>query len=71
MGSLLAKKNTILDCGNSGNFARLLIGILSTTPNINIKITGDESLKKEICKTFNLMNKFGASFDKNKSYLTN
>ena len=39
LGSLLAKKNTILDCGNSGTLARLLIGILSTTPNINIKIT--------------------------------
>ena len=70
LGSLLAKKNTILDCGNSGTLARLLIGILSTTPNINIKITGDESLKKRnMYNLFNLMNKFGASFDKNKSYL--
>tara|TARA_Y100001970_G_scaffold278586_1_gene384489 strand:+ start:2951 stop:4291 length:1341 start_codon:yes stop_codon:yes gene_type:complete len=70
LGSLLAKKNTILDCGNSGTLARLLIGILSTTPNINIKITGDESLKKRnMYNLFNLMNKFGASFDKDKSYL--
>ena len=70
LGSLLAKKNTVLDCGNSGTLARLLIGILSTTPNINIKITGDESLKKRnMYNLFNLMNKFGASFDKNKNYL--
>ena len=48
LGSLAAKKNTILNFGNSGTLARLLIGILSTTPNIKVKLTGDESLKKEI-----------------------
>ena len=36
LGSFFAKKNTILNLGNSGTLARLLIGILSTTPNINI-----------------------------------
>ena len=41
LGSLIAKKNTTLDFGNSGTLARLLIGILSTTPNIKSK--------KEIC----------------------
>ena len=29
-------KNTFLNFGNSGTLARLLIGILSTTPNIEI-----------------------------------
>ena len=69
LGSFNAKKNLILDCGNSGTLARLMIGILSTTPNINLKITGDESLKKrKMSKLIFLMNKFGASFEKNKSY---
>ena len=70
LGSLSAKKNTVLDCGNSGTLARLLIGILSTTPNINLKITGDRSLKKRsMSKLIHLMNKFGANFKKNKSFL--
>ena len=38
LGSLFAKEKTILNCGNSGTLARLLIGILSTTPNINVII---------------------------------
>ena len=38
LGSLFAKKNTKLNFGNSGTLARLLIGILSTTPNIDLKI---------------------------------
>ena len=33
-----AKKNALLNFGNSGTLARLLIGILSSTPNIEIKI---------------------------------
>ncbi len=70
LGSLYAKKNILLDCRNSGTLLRLLIGILSTTPNINLKLTGDNSLKKrEMSKLLDLMSKFGASFDKNKSHL--
>ena len=37
LGSFFAKKNTTLNCGNSGTLFRLLVGILSTTPNINFK----------------------------------
>ena len=37
LGSFRAKKNTNLNFGNSGTLARLLIGLLSTTPNINFK----------------------------------
>ena len=33
-GSLFAKRNLNLNFGNSGTLARLLIGILSTTPDI-------------------------------------
>ena len=47
IGSLYAKQNTELNFGNSGTLARLLIGLLSTTPNIKLKLTGDHSLKKE------------------------
>ena len=62
-GSMVAKKNTILNFGNSGTLARLLIGILSSTPDIQIKIKGDSSLnKRSMKKLINLMSKFGASF---------
>ena len=69
LGSLAAKKNITLNCGNSGTLARLLVGILSTTPNINLKISGDKSLRKrKMTKLINIMNRFGASFQRNKSY---
>ena len=67
LGSLIAKKNTELNFGNSGTLARLLIGILSTNPNINLNLTGDHSLKKRSMeKIISLMTKFGAVFQPNK-----
>jgi 3-phosphoshikimate 1-carboxyvinyltransferase len=63
LGSLNAKKNLTLDFGNSGTLARLLIGILSTTPEIEIKIKGDKSLnKRNMKKLIELMSEFGAEF---------
>ena len=63
LGSFSAKKNTLLDFGNSGTLARLMVGILSTTPNIEVRVKGDHSLnKRDMGKLINLMNKFGASF---------
>ena len=63
LGSLSARKNTKLNFGNSGTLARLLIGILSTTPNINVTLTGDHSLKKRnMKKLIMLMSQFGATF---------
>lgn len=63
LGSLSTKKNTILNFGNSGTLARLLIGILSTTPNIDVIIKGDHSLnKRSMKKLIDLMSEFGASF---------
>ncbi|MDB9795898.1 3-phosphoshikimate 1-carboxyvinyltransferase [Pelagibacteraceae bacterium] len=63
LGSFYAKKNTILDCGNSGTTARLLIGLLSTNPEIQVKIKGDNSLnKRNMGKLINLMSEFGATF---------
>ena len=50
LGSLFAKKNLKLNFGNSGTLARLLIGILSTTPDVEIKIQGDRSLNKRSMK---------------------
>jgi len=69
LGSLYAKRNTILDCGNSGTTARLLIGLLSTNPDILVKIKGDYSLnKRNMRKLVDLMSEFGATFlPKNKS----
>ena len=63
LGSLYIKKNAELNFGNSGTLARLLLGILSTTPNININIRGDHSLnKRSMEKLINLLSKFGATF---------
>ena len=63
LGSLCAKKNTTLNFGNSGTLARLLIGILSTTPNIELNLKGDHSLnKRSMEKLIALMSEFGAFF---------
>ncbi len=63
LGSFYAKKNTVLDCGNSGTVARLIVGLLSTNPTIQIKIKGDRSLnKRSMRKLIDLMSKFGATF---------
>tara|TARA_B100000575_G_scaffold285569_1_gene281037 strand:- start:1286 stop:2632 length:1347 start_codon:yes stop_codon:yes gene_type:complete len=63
LGSLHITKNNELNFGNSGTLARLLIGILTTTPNINVNLKGDHSLNKRSMKSLlQLMKKFGASF---------
>jgi len=69
LGSLYAKKNTILNCGNSGTTARILIGLLSTNPDIHVKIKGDHSLnKRNMTKLIDLMSEFGTTFlPKNKT----
>jgi 3-phosphoshikimate 1-carboxyvinyltransferase len=63
LGSLYIKKGKELNFGNSGTLERLLIGILSTTPDIDVKLRGDHSLnKRSMEKLINLMSKFGATF---------
>jgi 3-phosphoshikimate 1-carboxyvinyltransferase len=63
LGSLFAKKKLTLNFGNSGTLARLLIGILSTTPDIEINIRGDRSLnKRSMKKLIEIMSEFGAEF---------
>ena len=69
LGSFFANKNAVLDCGNSATTARLLVGLLSTNPQIQIKIKGDHSLnKRSMAKLIELMSDFGATFlPKNKT----
>ena len=63
LGSLLSKKNSQLNFGNSGTLARLLIGIMSTTPGLEVNIKGDHSLnKRNMQKLIQLMSEFGATF---------
>ena len=69
LGSLSAKNNTKLNFGNSGTLARLLIGILATTPNISLSVEGDRSLNKRSMKELiKLMSQFGAIFLPEKKY---
>ena len=69
LGSLIAKKNLKLNFGNSGTLARLLIGILSTTPDIEIEVQGDKSLnKRNMKKLIELMSEFGAQFSPKNKY---
>ena len=63
LGSLVSKRKMKLNFGNSGTLARLLIGILATTPDIDLTVSGDHSLnKRNMKKLFDLMSEFGASF---------
>ena len=63
LGSFVAKKNLTINFGNSGTLARLLIGILSTNPSIQINVKGDHSLnKRSMKKLVDLLSKFGATF---------
>jgi len=63
LGSFIIKKNNELNFGNSGTLSRLLIGLISSTPNIEIKVKGDESLnKRNMKKLIKLMSEFGAFF---------
>jgi len=63
IGSFDIKKNSLLDFGNSGTASRLILGALSTNPNIEVKIKGDKSLNKRSMKELiNILSKFGATF---------
>lgn len=69
LGCLYAKKNLDLNFGNSGTLARLMIGILSTTPDIQVRLKGDKSLsKRSMKKLIDLMSGFGSSFLPNNKF---
>ena len=56
------KNNTTLNCGNSGTFARLILGLLVHS-NKQIKLIGDRSLSKRDFKRIKEpLEKFGATF---------
>ncbi len=59
------KKNIILDAGNSGTFARLILGLLVKSPYY-IKLTGDKSLsKRDFERVILPLQKIGANFKVN------
>ena len=63
LGSFYGKENFELNFGNSGTLARLLIGMLSTTKGIKVKLKGDKSLnKRNMRQLIDLMSEFGAEF---------
>ena len=69
LGSYKCVKNLKLNFGNSGTLARLILGILSTTPNMDLKVFGDKSLnKRNMEKLILLMSEFGAEFFPKKKY---
>ena len=69
LGSYKCVKNLKLNFGNSGTLARLILGILSTTPNMDLKVFGDKSLnKRNMKKLILLMSEFGAEFFPKKKY---
>ena len=59
------KKNIKLDAGNSGTFARLILGLLVKSPYY-IKLIGDESLsQRDFERVISPLQKVGASFKVN------
>ena len=60
------KKNIILEAGNSGTFARLILGLLIKSPHY-IKVTGDKSLsRRDFERVILPLQKIGANFKVNK-----
>ena len=63
------KKNIILDAGNSGTLARLILGLLVHS-KYKVKIIGDKSLsKRDFLRVMEPLKKFGASFKSNNGKL--
>ena len=61
------KNNTILNAGNSGTLARLILGFLVHS-NKDIKLIGDKSLsKRDFTRIIDPLKKFGATFFPKKS----
>ena len=59
------RKNIVLNAGNSGTFARLILGLLIKSP-FYIKLTGDKSLsKRDFARVILPLQKIGANFKVN------
>ena len=62
-------KNIVLDAGNSGTFARLVLGLLVKSPYY-IKLIGDKSLsKRDFERVISPLQKIGANFKVNNKRL--
>ncbi len=69
LNSFNYKKNLILNAGNSGTLARLILGLLVHSKK-KIKIKGDKSLsKRDFLRIINPLKKFGAKFKSNNGKL--
>jgi 3-phosphoshikimate 1-carboxyvinyltransferase len=63
------KNHIVIDAGNSGTFARLILGLLIHTKK-KIKIVGDKSLsKRDFNRVIEPLTKFGAKFKSNNGKL--
>ena len=63
------KKNTVINAGNSGTLARLILGLLVRT-NQKIKIVGDKSLsRRDFSRVIKPLNRFGVNIKSKKNCL--
>ena len=63
LGSLQQPKKNKLYVGNSGTLARMICGLLSTNPNLKIKIFGDKSMnKRDMLRVIEPLQKIGCFF---------
>ena len=63
LGSLRASKQKKLYAGNSGTLARMLIALISTHPDLKVKISGDISLnKRDMKRVIGPLSKIGCNF---------
>ena len=63
------KKNTIINAGNSGTLARLILGLLIKTDQ-KVKLVGDKSLsKRDFLRVANPLSQFGANIKLNNNSL--
>ena len=66
LNSFNYKKGISINAGNSGTFARLLLGLLIKSP-YEIKIFGDKSLsRRDFLRVISPLEKFGANFKSNR-----
>jgi len=69
LNGFLLKNNTIINAGNSGTLARLIIGVLAKS-NKTIELKGDKSLsKRDFSRVIKPLKKFGLSFKSKKNSL--
>ena len=69
IGGYKTRSNLLLDAGNSGTLARLILGLLINSQN-KIKIIGDKSLsKRDFSRVTNPLKMFGVNIISNKNSL--